>query len=252
MGLPSRVISVHGRSVEVLDDGDGEPLVFLHGGGIIEGIDYLAALTDRFHVYAPLLPGFGRSELDPALSDRERVADHLGDVLDALGLGRVNLAGHSLGGWRSATFTARHADRVRRLVLASPFGLDVAGHPMFNVMAATPEQLREALTDVPEIWVGRIPTGPNPDFDAARAREQQSIGRFLPGPFDAALPEILPAISAETLVLWGQGDRLIPVAHAEEWVKLLPNATLRTFDGAGHLLFHERPEAVEAIATFLQ
>ncbi len=201
-----------------------------------------------------MFPGYGRSEPNVALTSREAVADHLRDVLDALGLDKVHLVGHSLGGWRAANFAARYPGRVDRLVLASPFGLNVPDHPVFNMMGATPAERREVLTYDPNVWVGRIPTGPDPDpaFDEARAKEFEAMGRFSPGPADTALPGILATITADTLVLWGEGDRLIPVAHAAEWVKLLPSATLRTFEGAGHLLFHERPDAVEAIADFLQ
>ena len=254
VALEGRLIEVNGQPVEVLEAGHGDPLVFLHGGGYVEGVDFLVGLADRFHVYAPLLPGYGRSEPNLALTSREAVVDHLRDVLDVLGVGTVHLAGHSLGGWRAANFAARYPERVDRLVLASPFGMNVPDHPIFNMMAATPAERREVLTSDPNVWAGRIPIGPDPDpaFDAARTKEHQAMGRFSPGPADAALPEILPTITAETLVLWGEGDRLIPVAHAAEWVKLLPKATLRTFAGTGHLLFHERPEAVEAIAEFLQ
>jgi pimeloyl-ACP methyl ester carboxylesterase len=252
MAIASREIVVQGQLVEVREAGQGEPLVFLHGGGVIEGVDFLAALADQFHVCAPLFPGYGRSEPNVSLTSREAVSDHLRDVLDALGVGTTHLVGHSLGGWRAANFAAQYPGRVDRLVLASPFGLNVPDHPIFNMMAATPEERREVLTSDPKVWVGRIPTGPDPAFDEARAKEQQAMGRFSPGPADAALPATLAMISAETLVLWGEGDRLIPVAHAAEWVKLLPSATLRTFEGAGHLLFHERPDAVEAIADFLQ
>ncbi len=254
MALKSRLVEVQGLPVEVLEAGTGTPLVFLHGGGIIEGVDFLDALADRFHVYAPLLPGYGRSEPNLTLTSRETVADHLGAVLDALGLDRVHLGGHSLGAWRAANFAARHPQRVDRLVLAAPIGMSVPGHPVFNMMAATPAERRQVLTNDQNIWVGRIPTGPDPDpaFDAARGKEHQAMGRFSPGPADAALPEIVANITAETLVLWGEGDRLIPVAHAAVWVRLLPNATLQTFEGAGHLFFHERPTAVEFIAGFLQ
>jgi pimeloyl-ACP methyl ester carboxylesterase len=254
VALKSQIVEVQGLPVEVLEAGSGTPLVFLHGGGIIEGVDFLDALADRFHVYVPLLPGYGRSEPNLTLTSRETVADHLVEVLDALDLDRVYLAGHSLGGWRATNFAARHPQRVHRLVLASPFGMNVPGHPVFNMMAATPAERRGVLTYDQNIWIGRIPTGPDPDpaFDAARGKEHQAMGRFSPGPSDAALPEILPTIAAETLVLWGEGDRLLPFAHAAEWVRLLPNATLQSFEGAGHLFFHERPASVEAVASFLQ
>ena len=250
--LQSRVITVHGLPVEVLEAGQGEPLCFLHGGGIIEGVDFLAALADRFHVCAPLLPGYGRSEPNLQLTSRETVANHLAAVLDALGLDKVHLAGHSLGGWRAASFASLHAARVNRLALAAPFGMDVPGHPIFNMMVATPAERREVLTSDPNVWLGRVPTGPDPAFDAARAKEHQAMGRFSPGPADQALPGVVASIAAKTLVLWGGHDRLIPVAHAVEWAKLLPNAKVRVFDGAGHLFFHERPEAVEELAKFFQ
>lgn len=228
--------------------------MFLHGGGIIEGVDFLAALADRFHVTAPLLPGYGRSEPNLTLTSRETVTDHLAAVLDALGLDRVHVGGHSLGAWRAANFAARHPERVDRLVLAAPFGMNVPGHPVFNMMAATPAERRQVLTYDQNIWAGRIPDGPDPDpvFDAARGKEHQAMGRFSPGPADAALPGIIETITAPTHVMWGEGDRLLPFAHAAEWVTLLPNATLETFPGAGHLFFHERPTAVESIASFLQ
>jgi pimeloyl-ACP methyl ester carboxylesterase len=252
MALQSRVIIVQGQPVEVLETGEGPSVVFLHGGGIVDGFDFLAALADRFHVYAPLLPGYGRSEPNLGLTNRETVADHLGEVLDALALDKVHLAGHSLGGWRAASFAALHPARVERLALAAPFGMDVPGHPIFNMMAATPSERREVLTNDPSIWIGRVPTGPDPAFDAARASEQQAMGRFSPGPVDADLPVIVPTISAETLVLWGEADRLIPAAHADAWAKLLPNARVRIFEGAGHLFFHERPDAVASLAEFFQ
>ncbi len=251
MALQSRLIEVQSLPVEVFEAGQGEPVVFLHGGGIIEGFDFLKDLADRFHVYAPLLPGYGRSEPNLALINRDTVAEHLGRVLDALGLDKVHLAGHSLGGWRAASFAALHPARVDRLVLAAPFGMDVPGHPVFNMMAASPAERRGVLTSDPKVWVGRVPTGPDPEFDAARAKEHQAMGRFSPGPADAALPGIATTVSAETLVLWGQGDRLIPVAHAAEWVKSLPNATARIFEGAGHLFFHEGV-GVDALAEFFK
>jgi pimeloyl-ACP methyl ester carboxylesterase len=74
MTLAGTTIDVRGRSTEVRVDGTGEPLVHLHGGGIVEGLDFLTALSDRFRVVAPLLPGYGSTELDPPISSREDVA----------------------------------------------------------------------------------------------------------------------------------------------------------------------------------
>jgi pimeloyl-ACP methyl ester carboxylesterase len=252
MTLSSRTIQVKGRSTEVLTAGQEEPLVFLHGGGIIEGFDCLAPLAGRFTVTAPLLPGYGGTELDPPLAGRERVVENVRDVLDVLGIERTVLVGHSIGGWLAATFAARFPRRVTELVLAAPFGMDVPEHPLPDMMAMSPAERLGALTNDQSIWEGRLPTGPDPAFEAARAREGQSLMRFHPGTHDPDLPGILSSISAPTLLLWGEDDKTIPAGHADAWHKALPHASVTMFPATGHLLFHERPDALAAIVEFVE
>lgn len=251
MTFSSEKIDVKGRPTEVLVAGRGEPLVFLHGGGIVEGFDCLEPLASRFRMISPLRPGYGQTELDPPLNGRNEVAENVRDVLDALGLERTVLVGHSLGGWLAATLTAHFPERVTELVLASPYGMFVQEDPLPNLMAMGPGERLAALTNKPEIWEGRLPTGPDPAFEAARAREGEALMRFMPGPHDPELGSILPQISKPTLLLWGEDDKTIPAAYAHRWQKALPRASLRTFPGTGHLLFHERPDAVEAIGEFV-
>ncbi len=248
MTLVPEAHSVNGRTVEVLTAGQGEPLVFLHGGGIVEGFDFLEPLSDRFRVIAPLRPGYGKSEIDPPLTSRDEVAAFFVDLLGVLGIERAVLVGHSLGGWLSATVASNYPDRVSELILGAPFGMNEA---VPNMMAMTPEERFAALTNDPDIWIGRIPTGPDPDFAAARQREMESMGRFMTGPFDPQISELLAAIRAPTLLIWGDDDRVIPFAHSRAWKAALPDAPLRVFPGAGHLMFHERREAVEAIPEFV-
>lgn len=250
MALTSKIIDVKGRATEVLEGGTGEPLVFLHGGTMVGGTAFLDAITERVHVYAPLFPGYGRTELEPAVGTRDAVGEHLRDVLDALGLDRVALVGHSLGGWRAARFAASHPERVKRLVLGAPPGMPVPGYSAPNMLELTPRERLDVLTYDESIKQSWIPSVPDPDFTAAREQEQKSMARFAPGPTDADLPTLVGSIKAETLLLWGEGDRLFPVAHAQVWVEALPHVELRTYPGTGHLLFHERPEAVKAAADF--
>jgi pimeloyl-ACP methyl ester carboxylesterase len=251
MTLSSTRIRVGARPTEILTTGAGEPLVFQHGGGIVEGFDFLDDLDGRFRSVAPLLPGYGASELDPPLTGPDDVAAHLLGVLDALGIERTVLVGHSLGGWAAVNFAARYPERVSELVLAAPLGMDVPGRPIANMMALSPEDRLTTLTYKSEVWEGRIPVKPDPAFAAARAREHASMGHFAPGPHDPELKGVLPRITMPALLLWGEGDRLIPVAHLPEWQAALPHASVTTFPGAGHLLFHERPAAIAAVASFV-
>ncbi len=246
-------IDVGGRTTHVLQAGSGEPLVVLHGAGIVEGFDPFLALADRVRVIVPTLPGFGETDLDPPVSSVVQVVDHTVTVLDALGLGSMVLVGHSLGGWIAASLAARHPDRVRALVLVAPYGLDVAGHPMANAFAMEPDELRRTLTNDPEgVFAGRVPTGPDAAFEAARAREGQSLGGFVPGPSDPGLAGRLADIHGPVLILWGDADRLIPVEHLDAWRRALPPAEWRVVPGLAHLMFHESPEAVQAVGDFAE
>jgi pimeloyl-ACP methyl ester carboxylesterase len=250
MPLNSIVVDANGRPTEVLEAGNGDPLVFLHGGGIVEGVDFLDQLADRYRVLVPLVPGFGRTELEPAPTSLDDLTAHLADVFDALGLQQAVLVGHSLGGWRAVGFAAAHPERVSRLVLAAPFGMNVPGHPMTNMLEHTPEERHEILTYDSSVWEGRPTEVSDSNFAAARGREMASMSGFMPGPFDPDLPSRVATLDADTttLVLWGEADRLIPFEHAQVWAASIPFATLRSFPATGHLVFHERPEAVEALA----
>jgi pimeloyl-ACP methyl ester carboxylesterase len=137
------------------------------------------------------------------------------------------------------------------LALAAPFGLDVPAHRGVDFSSMSPPEVAAALTNDPTIWEGRLPSGPDPAFEAARGRERQALARLMPGPYDPGLPEILTKIAAPTLLLWGEDDKVTPVGCASEWKQAIAQASLRTFPGTGHLLFHERADAVDAIREFV-
>src|SRR5581483_6367092 len=180
----------------------------------------------------------------------DELVEHEHRLFDALGIDSMVLAGHSLGGWNAASYTAAHPERVRRLVVAAPYGLDVEGHPLAAVFAMTPEELYRALTNDPTVFEGRVPTGPDEAFEAARALEGQAIGGFMPGPFDPALPDKLRRLDVPTLILWGDDDRIVPAGHAPAWESLVRGSRVEVFPGLGHLLFHEDRAPVEAILAF--
>jgi pimeloyl-ACP methyl ester carboxylesterase len=244
----TELVDVDGRQTAVVSGGSGDPLVFFHGGGIVEGFDCFEPLAERFRFLAPQMPGFGGTALDPPVTDVDGIVAHTLRLLDTLGVGEFALAGHSLGGWLAASLAAEHPDRVRTLVLAATFGLDVPEHPIANVPAMAPEEIYRALTNDPTIFDGLVPSGPDPEFDAARALEGQSLQRFHPGAFDPAIAPKLARLSMPTLLLWGDDDRIVPVEHLPAWRAALPDAEVRVYPGVGHLLFHEHRPAVDAIA----
>lgn len=251
VALRTELVDVGGRETAVITGGSGEALVYFHGGGIVEGFDPFLALAQRFRFIAPLMPGFGATAVDPPLGGIDELVEHTARTLDVLGVERFGLVGHSLGGWLAASFASAHPERVRRLVLHAPYGLDVPGHPLANTRAMAREQLYATLTRDPSIFAGRVPAGEDPEFDAARALEGRAIGGFVPGPFDPALPAKLERIAMPTLLIWGDDDLIVPVGHLPSWQAALPHAQAQVLEGVGHLIWHEHPPVFELIAGFL-
>jgi pimeloyl-ACP methyl ester carboxylesterase len=248
--LEREMIDVGGRETAVITGGSGDALVFLHGGGIVEGFDCFAPLTEHFRFIAPLMPGYDRTALRPAIRSIDELVEHTSRVLDELGVGDFVLVGFSIGGWVAASLAAAHPERVRKLVISSAYGVDDPDHPVADIASMAPGEIYNVLTREPAVFTGRLPHGEDPAFDAARALEAQSLAGFVPGPFDPALPAKLERLTMPILLTWGEDDQLTPVARLEAWRAALPQAQARVFPFGGHLLFHEQREAVDAIGDF--
>jgi len=248
--LRREMVDVGGRQTAVFTGGGGEPLVFMHGGGIVEGVDCFAPLADRFRFLAPQMPGYDRTAIDPPIRSIDEMVEHYARLFDALGVGEFTLVGHSMGGWVASSFAAAHPERVRRLVVACSYGLENDAHPIAPVFAMTPEQVYAALTRDASIWEGRVPAGPDPEFEATRALEGESVSRFVPGPFAPALAGKLARLQMPILLMWGDDDQIVPIGRLADFQAALPQADVRLYPGVGHLLFWERPETVDALAEF--
>jgi pimeloyl-ACP methyl ester carboxylesterase len=87
----------------------------------------------------------------------------------------------------------------------------------------------------------------------ARYREMTSLARIIwERSYDPKLDRWLKRVSAPTLILWGEQDKILPVQQARRWAdRLESGAEIATFDGVGHLVFLESPGAVKRVASFL-
>jgi len=245
-------LDVNGVDTLVMAAGEGDPLVFFHGGGVIEGADCFLPLAERFRLVVPYHPGFGGSASDPSVTGIDGWVDHYLELFELLRIDEFTLVGHSLGGWLAAVFALDHGRRLRSLVLASPFGLDAPGHPLAHLGAVSPEEVYALLTSDPTIFADRLPVALDEEFLAARRREGQSIAQVAHGPFDPALAERLPSLTTPTLLLWGDDDRVIPIEHLPIWESAVANVESRVFPGRGHLLFWEDPDAVATTLAFVE
>jgi pimeloyl-ACP methyl ester carboxylesterase len=246
-------IFVNGVRIVMLTAGSGEPLVFWHGAGTWHGFDFAEPWASRFRVMIPFHPGWGESADAPEMTTVGDYMLHYLELFDQLGLKQVNLVGLSMGGRFAATFAILHRERVRKLVLVAPAGLDVPEYPLADFSQTPPEEIPRYLVQDFGVIEKHLPKGPDSAFAAARDREGGNFVKLmqngLVGPW---LGRWLHRVNMPTLIVWGEKDRIIPVQQVDVWKKLIPQArTLRVPD-AGHLPLDEKPESAKAVADFFQ
>jgi pimeloyl-ACP methyl ester carboxylesterase len=243
-------------TIEVLEAGEGPPLLFLHGAGGVpawEGV--LPLLSRHYHVYAPLLPGFGQSTGLDHLDDQWDLFLHGFDVLEALGLERPYVLGESLGGWLAAEMAALRPKEIGRLALAAPLGLWRDEAPVVDLFGHMTHELVPYLFHDPETPAAQRMLALTSLFSEKDDRTEEQVelliglvrglrtaAKFLFPIPERGLEKRLPRITAPTLVVWGDGDRFVAPLYARLFADRIPGARLAMIERAGHLIGLERPE----------
>ncbi len=221
--------------------GQGKPVVLVHG---LSGSGHwwrqtMPALAGPYRAYALDLAGFGGSR---AGSFQLRVASRqLLAFLDALEIDKPSLVGHSMGGFIVADLTAQHPERVEKLVL-----VDAAALPFEDGVLGRGVGLALAFWRMPKtFW---------PVFlgDAYRAGPR-TLWQATSDLLAADIARDLEQIEAETLVVWGQHDRLVPLSLGKELDRRLHHSRLEIIPGAAHSPMLERPQEFNRLLlSFLQ
>jgi len=233
-----RWVDANGVRTRVLEAGDpsNPPLFFLHGvNGHAEAyLRNIGPHANDFHVFAVDMIGHGLTD-KPLDRDYEisTYVDHLLDLFDALGFDRVNLSGESLGGWTSIKLAAAHGDRLDKLVLNTPGGLNAEPAVMERLktmtLDAVTEPTREKVQKRVE-WLFKHTEDIPPDLVETRFRIYSQPGYREVTEKILCLQEMeirqrnlvteddLHAISAPTLLVWTVDD---PLAGMEtgEWCR---------------------------------
>ena len=253
-------LKASGAEIEVVAAGKGRDLLFLHGaGGHMANDPLIAALARKYHVVAPLLPGYGRSTGEEGLRDMLDVTLHSLDVLAALKLKKPVVVGHSMGGMIAAEMAAVARTEIDRLCLLAPAGLWLDAHPIADIFSKLPYELPGLLFHDVEAGRTLMTAGggnmEDPEFLkqflVMNARRLGMAGKMLFPIPDRGLAQRLYRITARTLIIWGREDVLIPPIYGEAFRKAIPKAKLVRIAKAGHAVGQEKPAAVvKAIKDF--
>ncbi|MEU7219008.1 alpha/beta fold hydrolase [Nocardia iowensis] len=249
--------------------GAGSPVVLIAGGGLwgYSWRDTVPALAAEHTVYTVDLPSQGFTELHRRdfAYDLPAMSRALATFLDALGLHRAALVGHSWGGAWSLYFAEEHPDRVERLVLLDAPGLDAEKAPT-TPLFTTPVlgELATTLTDRTLYAESIRGTFHNRELvtdeviDELYAPFSRPANRagFLAlwRNLDYRLTDAwLGRITAPTLVLWGAEDTWLPASQAHGLAARIPGATAATLPGCGHTVHEDCPTPANSmISEFLR
>lgn len=267
---PKRTLEVQGKTVFLLEGGDGPPLLYLHGladvhGAVPDWRPFHEALASSFRLLAPAHPGCAASQGIAEVDTVEDLVFHYLDLLDSLGVERADLVGACLGGWIAAELAVRHPQRIQRLVLLDAPGLHVPGAPIADIFMLSQRSDWGKHTDLRRLFFreadSSLAVAMFPDRYASIPEEllrYQSltlaarIGWTPPYLYNRKLRGRLRRITVPALIVWGQEDRFVPPAHAHAYHEGIRGSELSLLD-TGHSPWLEAPEAcADLVTAFLQ
>ncbi len=237
--------------------GAGAPTLLLHGWGASSDLfaSTIRGLGAAFDLIAPAFPGFGATPPPPVAWAVGDYVDWTLALMDALGIERANLIGHSFGGRGAIKLAALHPERVAKLVLTDAAGIrpqrDWRYHARVRVFKLTRALAQARATPQPlRAWAAaRITRQGSTDYQAASGTVRSSFVRVV----NEDLRAYLPRIQAPTLLIWGSDDTETPLADGQLMERLIPDAGLVVFAGAGHYAYLEQSGRFCVIVkTFLQ
>ncbi len=245
MAFSQRFIEVDGCKLNLRRGGSGEPLLYLHGsGGAPAVLPFMEKLAERYDVLVPEHPGFGASDEPEWLENMHDLAYFYLDVLKSLDLRGVHLVGSSLGGWLALEMAVRDGSRLKSLVLVGPAGISAPGAKPGDVFLWSREELARNLFFDPALAEKMLAQPMTPELLDVSLKNRHTIARlgWEPRMHDPFLHKWLHRVNVPVKIVWGEADKILPVAYAREFKRLMPGAEIDIVPRCGHLPQAERPE----------
>ena len=271
-------LTVHGHRRAFVKTGSGPALLLLHGLACdhTTWAPIIESLSKRYTVIAPDLLGHGRSDKPRADYSVGGYANGMRDLLTLLGIDKVTVVGHSLGGGVAMQFAYQFPERTSRVILVSPGGLGPEVTPVIRAVSMPGFHTAMGVLTIPGLrHVGVVgmkalsKTGiphtrdldevsaifenfKDPKFRAAIAHVVRAVidwrGQIVTMADRAYLTEAMPMC-----LIWGDDDSVIPHSHARRIAALAPQTRVQILPNAGHFPHKDHPERfVKIVNDFIR
>ena len=242
--------------ISVEEYGSGRPFLLMHGGAgpqSMMGFGQQLAASEHAHVYVPTHPGFGGTARPEWLNNIGALAETYVKLIEQLDLLDVTVVGGSIGGWIVAEMALRHSTRISSFILVDAVGIVVEGQPIVDIFPLTLDEVMKLSYHNP------APFRPDPTTltDAAKnilAANRQALAVYggQPSTGDPTLAKRLSAVTAPTLVVWGDSDGIVSADYGRAFAATIPYAKFQLLSDTGHMPQIETPDQLlTAIRNFI-
>lgn len=237
----------HLGKFKYIEEGEGEPLVLLHGlfGALSNFKDLVEHFRLTHKVYIPMLPLFDLSVLDTTVNG---LAKFVTKFIDTMGFERVHLLGNSLGGHVGLVYTLKHQEKVKTLTLTGSSGLFENGMGETYPKRGDYEYIRKK-TEL-TFYDPKMATTELVDEVYSITNNRLRVIKVIALAKSAIrhnLGDEIQEIKVPTCLIWGKNDTITPPMVAEEFHKLMPNSELYWIDKCGHAPMMEVPDEFNKI-----
>ena len=272
-----RFRTVHGYKNAFRVAGSGPAVLLIHGIGDSSETwsPVIPGLAQHYRVIVPDLLGHGQSDKPRGDYSIGGYANGMRDLLSVLGIDRVTLVGHSLGGGIAMQFAYQYPERTERIVLVATGGVGRQVTPLLRTATLPGAELLMAGMKLPLVrWqittaiklltLTGLPLGrdapemlrvldslPNADSRLAFTRTLRAVVDFR-GQLGTLLDRCYLAEGMPTMLVWGDKDPILPVSHAWLAHMAMPGSRLELFPETGHFPFHTQPQRfLEILLDFI-
>jgi len=267
------VVLHDGERMAFIDEGIGEEvLVFIHGeeGYLPVWMKNIEELREDYRCIAVDLIGYGKSSKPRETNRLTAHSAYIAELMDSLGINQYSLVGHGMGGQIAIHHSLTYEDRVHRLVLIAPTGIETFNHTQQRMITSIPSSSivntsQEAINATVRNWFFQYPEAAGfmiTDRIAIAGDSQieayaHAVASGIQGTIEEPIFEQLPEIGIPTLILFGAEDRVIPnsmynpdldqqqLLHKAQ--ENIPHSETHLIPAGGHMLMFERDDVVNAL-----